>query len=100
MFSTLQNLMIRFDFQQNNTAYLSITAAGEQRVEFLFMFAHGAHPITVAIQGSQERFGKHPLKFGGVQRSLVLTWALKRVQGWVVVSWNCGEENIGYFLMF
>lgn len=68
--------------------YLSIAGAGEQSGEAGGVFGHAVHPISVTIQGSQERLGQHPLELGGIESTGVLSAHLERMEARIIVPGN------------
>lgn len=68
--------------------YLSIAGAGEQSGEAGGVFGHAVHPISVTIQGSQERLGQHPLELGGIESTGVLSAHLERMEARIIVPRN------------
>lgn len=69
-------------------SYLSIAGAGEQSGEAGGVFGHAVHPISVTIQGSQERLGQHPLELGGIESTGVLSAHLERMEVRIIVPRN------------
>lgn len=57
------------------------------------MLGHAVDPISVAVQGGQERLGKDSLQLGGVQGPRVLSGHLEWMEGWVIVSGNWKQKR-------
>lgn len=57
------------------------------------MFGHAVDAISMSVQRSHEGFGEHTFQLGGIDCPGVLSWHLKGVKGWVVISRNWQDHN-------
>ena len=80
---------MKLHYRQYPIANLSITGAGDNFRQRRRMFYHTLDTVSMTIQRTQKRFGKHSLKFHGVHGSSVLARRFKRMQHGVVVTLNC-----------
>lgn len=81
----LENMSVLSPQNIKKNVYLAITGAREHGGETPGVLGQTVHPISVAVQGGQERLGKHALQLSGIQGPSVFSAHLERMEGGVIV---------------